>query len=34
LGQIGPLKKTKYGFDRPVDRSVELVLGFCYQQNV
>jgi hypothetical protein len=28
LGQIGPLKKTKYGFDRPVDRSVELGWAF------
>jgi len=34
LGQIGPLKNTKKGFDRSVDRSVELGLGFCYQQSV
>jgi hypothetical protein len=33
LGQIGPLKNTKKGFDRSVDRSVELGLGFCYQQS-
>jgi hypothetical protein len=31
LGQIGPLKNTKKGLDRPVDRSVELRLGFCFQ---
>jgi hypothetical protein len=30
--QIRPLKNAKKGFDRSVDRSVELRLGFCYQQ--
>lgn len=34
LDQIRPLKNTKKNFDRPVDRSVELGLGFCYQQSV
>jgi len=34
LGSIRPLKNTKKAFDRSVDRSVELRLGLCYQQNV
>jgi hypothetical protein len=32
LDQIGGLKNAKKGFDRSVDRSVELRLGLCYQQ--
>jgi len=32
LGQIRGLKNAKKGFDRSVDRSVELGLGLCYQQ--
>jgi len=30
---IRPAKTTEKGFDRSVDRSVELHLGFCLQQN-
>jgi len=32
LGRIGPLKNTKKGFDRSVDRPVELHFGVCFQQ--
>jgi hypothetical protein len=34
LGQIGPLKNAKKGFDRSVDRAVELGLSLCFQQSV
>jgi len=30
---IRALKNDKKGFDRPVDRSVELGFGFCLQQS-
>jgi hypothetical protein len=32
LTAIGALKNVKKGFDRAVDRSVELGLGFCFEQ--
>ncbi len=32
LSPIRPLKNAKKGFDRPVDRSVELRFGLCFQQ--
>jgi hypothetical protein len=34
LSRIGLLKNIKNGFDRPVDRSVELGFGLCFQQNL
>jgi len=34
LSPIRPLKNAKKGFDRPVDRSVELHFGLCLQQSV
>jgi hypothetical protein len=33
LSLIEALKNGKKGFDRPVDRSVELGFGFCFQQS-
>jgi hypothetical protein len=30
---IEPLKNEKKGFDRSVDRTVELGFGVCFQQN-
>jgi hypothetical protein len=32
LTAIGTLENVKKSFDRPVDRSVELGVGFCFQQ--
>ena len=32
MGQIRPLKNTKKGFDRSVDRAVEWHFSFCFQQ--
>ena len=32
MNLISPLENAKKGFDRSVDRSVELGLGLCYQQ--
>jgi len=34
LAAIGAVKNGKKGFDRSVDRPVELHFGFCFQQNV
>jgi hypothetical protein len=34
LTAIGALKNGKKGFDRSVDRSVELGFDLCFQQNV
>jgi hypothetical protein len=33
LSRLGLLKNMKNGFDRPVDRSVELGLSYCFQQS-